>query len=239
MNPAGITPSTSPHQGGAPSMKIDVWADVMCPWCYMGKRRLEEAVQAFTAASHPEKRSIEVEFHSFELAPELPSGQTQSVLDFNVANRGMSRDQAATRLEEVTERGRGLGLDLNFNTALLTNTSRAHQLIHYSKAHGKQLEAEEAVFAAYFTHGRNVSDLEQLGQIAEGIGLDGDDAVRALRAEEHLEAVRSDQAAASSYGIRSVPFFVIDGKYGLAGLQDASVMTDALDMAWSERAPHA
>ena len=88
-------------------------------------------------------------------------------------------------------------------------------------------------------HGRNVSDLEQLGQIAEGIGLDRDDAVCALQAEEHLEAVRSDQAAASSYGIRSVPFFVIDGKYVLAGLQDASVMTEALDMAWSERAPHA
>jgi predicted DsbA family dithiol-disulfide isomerase len=220
-------------------MKIDVWADVMCPWCYMGKRRLEEAVRSFTDASHTEHRRIEVEFHSFELAPELPPGQTQSVLNFNVANRGMSPDQAATLLQEVTERGRGLGLDLNFNTALLTNTSRAHQLIHYSKAHGKQLEAAEAVFAAYFTHGHNLSDLEQLGQIAESIGLDREDAVRALQAEEHLEAVRSDQAAAGSYGIRSVPFFVIDGKYGLAGLQDASVLTEALDMAWSERAPHA
>jgi len=217
------------------NVKVDVWADVMCPWCYIGKRRLEEAAAVFSAGGPGEGRHLDIEFHSFELASDIAIGHTQSVLDYNVNEKGMDEGDATALLARITTRARAIGLDLHFESALLTNTSLAHQLIHYAAAHGKQLEAEEALFVAYFTQGRNVSDIEELGSIAQELGLDRDDAVRALEADEFLDAVHADEAAARAYGINSVPFFVIDGKYAVEGVQSTALIASALETAWAER----
>jgi len=213
-------------------IKVDVWADVMCPWCYIGKRRLEEAARAFTST---EGREVDIEFHSFELDPDLVPGRTQTFLDYNVEVKGLARDRATALLAHVTALGRGVGLDIDFDAAKLTSTRLAHQLIHHAKTHGKQPEAEEALFAAYLAQGRNVSDLDELGEIAEEIGLDRAEAIRALESAEHLAGVLDDERTARSFGISSVPFFVIDGRYGMAGAQDSGTIEDALQRAWAER----
>lgn len=215
-------------------IKVDIWADVACPWCYIGTRRLDAATQSFSAEGTGARREVLVEFHSFELAPDLPVGPTRSPMDYNTEHLGMSESDAVAALARVARRARAVGLELDFTTTRVANTVLAHQLIHFAKAQGMQREAEDALFAAYFTQGRNVSDIDDLADVAGEIGLDRADVRRSLTAGEHLPAVRADEALARSHGIHSVPFIVVDGRYGLPGAQGTAVIEAALERAWSE-----
>jgi predicted DsbA family dithiol-disulfide isomerase len=215
------------------SIKVDVWSDIACPWCYIGKRRLEAGVAAYAEAEGA--LPVEVEYHSFQLSPDTPLDFEGSVSDFLVRQKHMSDDQVASMLDRVSQIAADEGLVYDFDRVRHTNTLKAHELLHYAKARGVQLEAKERLLRAYFVEGRHVGRLEDLAALASEVGLDADDVLRSLREDEYLDAVRADGRAAMDYGIQGVPFFVIDGRYGLSGAQPAEAFTEALRRAAADR----
>jgi len=209
-------------------IKVDVWSDIACPWCYIGKRKFEAGAEAFAG-------EVEVTYHSFELAPDTPVDFDGSELDFLAQYKGMSPEQVKPMLDRVTDIAKDVGLDYDYDALQHTNTIKAHQLIHFAKAHGKQLEAKERLLKAYFVEGRHVGRTDDLADLAEEIGLDRAQAKRALENDEYLDDVRADQQQAIGYGIRGVPFFVIDGKYGVSGAQEAKTFTEVLNKVKEEK----
>jgi len=209
-------------------IKVDVWSDIACPWCYIGKRKFEAGAEEFDG-------EVEVTYHSFELAPDTPVDFDGSELDFLAQYKGMSPEQVKPMLDRVTDIAKDVGLDYDYDALQHTNTIKAHQLIHFAKAHGKQLEAKERLLKAYFVEGRHVGRTDDLADLAEEIGLDRAQAKRALQNDEYLDDVRTDQQQAIGYGIRGVPFFVIDGKYGVSGAQEAKTFTEVLNKVKEEQ----
>ena len=214
-------------------IEVDVWSDIACPWCYIGKRRFEAGMAAF-AERHPDV-DVALAFRSFELAPDAPVDFEGSQLDSLVQRKGLAADQVRAMLDHVTGVAAELGLGIDFEAVKPTRTTAAHQLLHYAKARGKQLAAKERLLRAYFVEGRHVGRVEELAALAAEVGLDRDDVARSLRANEHLEAVRADERQAAAYGIRAVPFFVVDGRYGLAGAQPVETVTQVLEQVHRER----
>jgi predicted DsbA family dithiol-disulfide isomerase len=214
-------------------IKIDIWSDIACPWCYIGKRKFEAGAGLFAGSG--DGRAVEIEYHSFELSPDTPVDFAGNEADYLAAHKGISPDQAAQMLERVTSIAAQVGLDYDFPSVQHTNTVKGHQLLHYAKAHGKQLEAKERLLKAYFVEGRHIGRIADLGDLAAEIGLDRDDVVRSLNADEHLADVRADQALAQEYGIQGVPFFVVDGKYGVSGAQESATFAEVLEQVWTER----
>ncbi len=214
-------------------MRVDVWSDVVCPWCYIGKRRLEAALERF-----PHRDRVEVVYHSFELDPNAPKQATMPMNELLAKKYGMSPAQAAQMQAQVTATAAQDGLDFHLDKAAPTNTFDAHRLLHLANARGKQAALKEALMAAYFTEGRHVADADTLASVAVAAGLDEAE-VRATLADPraYADAVRADEGRARQYGIRGVPFFVLDEKYGVSGAQPAETLLAALSRAWSERPP--
>ena len=179
-------------------IKIDVWSDIACPWCYIGKRRLEAGIAAY--AQGPPAVPVEVEYHSFQLAPETPVDFDGSVADFLVRQKAVPQAQVRSLLDRVTQIAAGEGLRYDFDAVRHTNTGKAHQLLHYAKARGVQLQAKERLMRAYFVEGRHIGRLEDLAALASDIGLDADDVLRSLAEDEYLGAVRGDGQAARELG---------------------------------------
>lgn len=229
-------PSDPHHHDRTHHLKVDVWADVMCPWCYLGKRRLDAAAASFAARGLGEGRKVDIEFHSFQLAPDLPAGTTEPASAFIMRETGSSEAEVRTMMNHMVQLGQRVGIEYNWDAVQVTNTLLAHQLIHHAKDAGKPIEAEEALFAAYFTEGKDIGDADVLSDIAEQLGLDRAETMHSLTSNEHLPAVRYDLAQAGAQGITGVPFFVVDGKYSLSGAQEQVVLERALEQAWSERA---
>lgn len=213
-------------------IKIDIWSDVACPWCYIGKRKLENGIEAYS--SEGDALPVEIEYHSYELSPETPVDFEGDEYDF-LAAKGYPREQLEGMLTRVTSIASDVGLDYDYDHLKHTNTVKAHQLIHYAKAHGRQLDMKERLLKAYFVDGRHVGHVSDLGDLAAEIGLDRDDVIRSLEADEYLDDVRTDQAEAQRLGIQGVPFFVLDGKYGVSGAQDAAVFADVLRQVQASR----
>ncbi len=214
-------------------IKIDIWSDIACPWCYIGKRKFEAGSGLFAGAG--DGRDVEVEYHSFELSPDTPVDFDGSEVDFLAGHKGMPAEQVGQMLERVTGIAASVGLDYHFDTLKHTNTVKAHELLHFAKAHGKQLELAERLFKAYFVEGGHVGRIEDLADLAAEVGLDRADALAALESEQYLADVREDQRTAAEFGINGVPFFVIDGKYGVSGAQDAATFAQVLEQVWGER----
>lgn len=216
-------------------MRVDVWSDVVCPWCYIGKRRLEAALARF-----PERERVEVVFHSFELDPSSPKQSTMPLGELLAKKYGMSRAQADQMQARVTGVAAEDGLEFHLDEAAPENTLDAHRVLHLAAARGKQAAVKEALMRAYFTEGRRVGDPATLHAVAVEAGLDAEE-VRGTLADPtaYAEAVRADQARARQYGITGVPFFVIAEKYGVSGAQPAETLLAALSRAWTERPPEA
>ncbi len=217
------------------SIKIDIWSDIACPWCFIGKRKFEAGAQAFAEAAGADAPDVSIEYHSFELAPDTPVDFDGSEIDFLSTHKGMPADQVKGMLDNVAGIAQATGLDYNFDILKHTNTVKAHQLLHYAKARGKQLEMKERLLTAYFTEGRHVGRIDDLADLATEVGLDRDDVVRSLTNDEFLDDVRADQVLGQEYGIQGVPFFVIDGKYGVSGAQESATFAQVLEQVWTER----
>ena len=215
------------------SIKVDVWSDIACPWCYIGKRKLEAGVEAF--ATQPGTPAVEIEYHSFELSPDTPVDFDGDEVEFLSQHKGIPVEQARQMLTRVVGIAEDVGLHYDYDALQHANTVKAHELIHYAKSKGLQLQAKERLLKAYFEEGRNVGRVDDLADLAAEIGLDRDDVVRSLESGEYLPAVRADQRQAQEYGIQGVPFFVIDGKYGVSGAQDATTFVEVFGQVAHER----
>ncbi|MGF3055138.1 DsbA family oxidoreductase [Microbacterium sp. YY-01] len=213
-------------------ISIDIWSDIACPWCYIGKRNLEKGLAALTGDDAPE---VAITYHSFELSPDTPVDFDGDEIDFLVDHKGMAREQVEKMLAHVTGVAAQAGLTYNFDKLQHTNTVKAHELLHFALQHGKQHEMKERLLRAYFSEGEHIGRIDSLAQLAGSVGLDPDAARQALMAGEFTEAVRADQEQARAYGIQGVPFFVIDGKYGISGAQPAEAFENVLRDLWSKR----
>ncbi|MFI8632078.1 DsbA family protein [Microbacterium sp. NPDC077663] len=216
------------------AIKIDVWSDIACPWCYIGKRNLEKGLAA--TADDADAPRVEVTFHSYELSPDTPVDFDGNEVDFLSQHKGMTPEQVKPMLERVTGVAAEAGLEYRFDLLKHTNTVKAHELLHFAKEQGLQKEATERLMSAYFTEGRHVGRIDDLVELAADAGLDRDSARDALESGRYVEAVRADQAQAQAYGIQGVPFFVIDGKYGVSGAQPAEAFAQIARQVWAERA---
>ena len=209
-------------------IKVDIWSDVQCPWCYIGKRKFEAGVAEFDG-------EVEVEYHSFELAPDTPVDYAGSPINYLSERKGIPLPEVEKMLDRVTGIAADVGLDYHYEDVHQTNTIKAHELLHFAKSKGRQIDMKERLLKAYFVDGRHVGRVDDLADLAAEIGLDRDEAVRALESEAFLGDVKADVAQAQAYGIQGVPFFVIDGKYGVSGAQDATAFTNMLEQVQSER----
>lgn len=202
-------------------IKVDIWSDVQCPWCYIGKRKFEAALAEFDGL-------VEVEYHSFELAPDTPVDFDGSPLDYLSERKGVGRDEAQTMLDRVTGIAADVGLRFDYDHVHQTNTVLAHELLHFAKAHGRQVELKERLLQAYFVDGGHVGRVADLADLAAEVGLDRADAVAALTEHRYRDDVAADVAQAAAYGISGVPFFVLDDRYGVSGAQETATFTDVL-----------
>ena len=222
-------------RGTAPvsaSMKIEIWSDVACPWCFIGKRRFETALNAF-----PHKDSVQVQWRSYQLDPTLPEHYDGTELDYLVERKGMDRSQLMGMLGHVKEAAEGEGLHYKFDGVVVANSFNAHQLIHLAAAHGKSDAVKEALLSGRFEQGVDIGKRDELVRIGTEAGLDAAEINEALDADKYAEGVREDFAEARSLGVTGVPFFVIDRKYGISGAQPADVFAQALEQAWQEANP--
>jgi predicted DsbA family dithiol-disulfide isomerase len=214
------------------AIKIDVWSDIACPWCYIGKRNLETGLAA--ASADEDAPNVEVEFHSFELSPDTPVDFEGGEAEYLSSHKGVSAAQAREMLDRVSGIAADAGLAYRFDLLKHTNTVKAHELLHFAKEQGRQLELAERLMSAYFTEGRHLGREDELVSLAADAGLDPDAARRALQSGSYLAAVRADQAQATAYGINGVPFFVIDGKYGVSGAQPPEAFAQVVRQVWAE-----
>ena len=209
------------------SIKVDVWSDIACPWCFIGKRKFETAVAGFPG-------DVDVEYHSFELAPDTPAGFEGSEADYLARHKGISSAQSEAMLRNVATIAETVGLHYDFGALHHANTVMAHQLVHYAKARGAQADMTERLLRAYFEDGRHLGPLDVLADIGAEAGFSRADVLRSLESDEFLADVRADQAQAAGYGISGVPFFVFEHKYGVSGAQEPAVFRNVLDTVAAE-----
>lgn len=221
-------PSSAAADAAGRPIKVDIWSDIACPWCFIGKRKFEDAVGRFDGA-------VEVEYHSFELSPDTPVDFEGDEVDFLSKHKGMPADQVQGMLAQVAGIASDVGLAYDFDHLQHTNTVKAHQLLHVAKAAGLQAEMKERLLRAYFEEGRHVGRVDDLVALATEVGLEPHTTRAALDDDVYLADVRADQAQAQSFGITGVPFFVLEGKYGISGAQAPEAFLQALEQVASER----
>lgn len=220
--------------GVAPGMRIDIWSDVVCPFCWIGKRHLERALDGFRA-DHPEA-DVEVVWRAYELDPTAPAAVDESNSERLAAKYSMSVEEADAMQAQIADRFREVGLEFDWRAARATNTHDAHRLAALAAAHGLADEADEALKRAHFTDGELLSDHAVLRRIGERIGLPGDEVASLLAGDAYRDAVRRDVEEARALGVTGVPFFVLDRRLAVSGAQPVELFRQALDRAWDERA---
>ena len=210
-------------------MKIEIWSDVMCPFCYIGKRRLEHALEQL-----PFNKDIEVEWKSYQLDPTIKNEPGKNIHQYLAERKGISLSQAREMNDYVTNMAAEVGLQYHFDKAVVANSFDAHRFAHLAAAHGKGDAAEERLFKAYFTEGKNIADIDTLVQLGTEIGLDAAELKQSLQSNAQAAAVNHDIEEAQVLGVRGVPFFVLDRKYAVSGAQSVEVFKQALDKAYTE-----
>jgi predicted DsbA family dithiol-disulfide isomerase len=213
-------------------MQVEVWSDVVCPWCYIGKRKLETALSRF-----PHADQVEVVWRSFQLDPSVPEGHTEPTLPALAAKYGRSVEEMAQMQRRVEDVAAGEGLEYHLADGVSGNTLLAHQLIHLAAEHGLGGAMKERLLHAHFTEQRSVFDVESLVSLGVEVGLDADEARAALADRRYLSAVHEDIDTARALGATGVPFFVVDRTYGAAGAQPAEQLLQLLERAWADSHP--
>lgn len=210
-------------------MKVEIWSDIICPFCYIGKRKFELALNQF----YP-KANIEIEWKSFQLDPEMEKQLPGSINQYLSEKKGMPLDQAKQMNLQVTNMAKEVGLDYHFENAIPNNTLLAHKLLHFAKHHNKQNVMKERLLQAYFKNGEDIGDTQQLVKIAIELGLDEYEAFEALNADVYANEVQMDLYHAQQIGVRGVPFFVFNNKYAISGAQPVETFSELLDKVWRE-----
>jgi predicted DsbA family dithiol-disulfide isomerase len=214
------------------TLRVDIWSDIACPWCYVGKKHLEQALAQF-----PHKEEVEVTFHAFELdpaAPRVPADPTVTHAEKLARKYRMTVTEAQARIDSLTALGKTKGIDFQFDKVRSTNTFDGHRLVQFAALQGKGLEMKDRLLRAYFSEGAALGEPEVLVRLGGEVGLDPA-AVREMLAKGACsDDVRGDEAQAQEYGISGVPFFVL-GRYGVSGAQPPEVLLKALQTAWAEQ----
>lgn len=215
-------------------LRIDVWSDIACPWCYVGKRRLESALRSF-----PHAQDVEVVWHAFELDPGAPKERDPRVshVERLAKKYGMSVEQASKNSARLVDTAREEGLAFDFQHIRSGNTFDAHRLVHLGHRHGRQDAIKERFLRAYLEQGQLMSDHGTLLRLAVEVGLPEGEVADVLASDQFTEEVRADEQQARELGITGVPCFVLDGRYAVSGAQPPQTLLDALNQAWSEREP--
>ena len=208
------------------TVRVEIWSDIACPWCWVGKRHLEAASAEFDG-------DVEVVWRAFELDPSAPRDADPEVenVDRLARKYGVSQAQAQQMIDRMTSVGETVGLDFQFDRAQYTNTFDAHRLLHHAAKSGLQDALKERLFAAYMSQGRDIADHSTLVELAVEVGLDADQAQAALSTDTHAKDVREEEALAAELGVRGVPFFVVGNRYAVSGAQPAHVLREVLDKA--------
>ncbi len=210
-------------------MRVEIWSDIACPWCYTGKRRFEKALAAFE-----HRDDVTVAWRSFELDPHAPKqhGVPQPVL---LARKyGTTREEAEAMNARMTAAAASEGLTFNLDKVQVGNTFDAHRLLHFASTRGARETLVERLFKAYLSEGALLSDIDTLSALAAEVGLDEEEVREVLNSDQFADAVRADEAEATSIGATGVPFFVLGGRYGVSGAQPHEVLLGAIKQAWDE-----
>ena len=212
-------------------MKVEIWSDIMCPFCYIGKRHYEAAIHQFA-----DSNNIELEWHSFQLDPDIPAKMEKpvNVYAYLAERKGMSYEQSEKMHGNVVQMAHSAGLTYNFDKAVVANSFDAHRMIQMAKSKGLGDAAEERLFSAYFTEGKNFGDPDVLVELGKDIGLTADEVRTALRDHTYADKVKQDIQEAQKIGVRGVPFFVFDRKYAVSGAQPAESFLEVLKKSYSE-----
>jgi predicted DsbA family dithiol-disulfide isomerase len=210
-------------------MKVEIWSDVMCPFCYIGKRRFENALQQFE-----NRNDVEIEWKSFQLNPDLETNPSINIDQYLADIKGWTIDHARNLNAHVTQMAAEAGLTYNFDKAVVANSFNAHRFSHLAKKNGLGIEAEEQLFKAYFTDGKNIDDQNTLIELGKQIGLDAEEIKQTLESNAYADEVKHDIAEAQYLGIKGVPFFVMNNKYAVSGAQAEEVFEQTLQKAYTE-----
>jgi len=211
---------------------IEVWSDVVCPWCYIGKRRLEQALEVFA-----HRDQVEIVYRSFELDPTAPEVPVETTPESLARKFGTDVAGARELMKRADAIAASVGLEFRHADAPHARTVDAHRLLHLALEQGRQAEVKEGLLAAYFTRGESMGDHAVLRRVAVDAGLEPTRVEEVLAGRDHLDAVRADIAQARAYGATGVPFFVVDRRYGISGAQPTEVFTQVLERAWAEGDP--
>lgn len=210
-------------------MKVEIWSDVVCPWCYIGKRRFEAALAQF-----PDAGQIEIQWKSFQLDPTTPANSSIKTKPYLAKKYGITEEKVEAMTENVTQVAAEEGLEFNLGDSITVNTFKAHRFIHFSESQGKQSEAKERLLHAYFTENLDVDNDEVLMGIGVNLGLNPQQISKVLSETTYSEAVKKDFSEAQALGITGVPFFAFDRKYGVSGAQSSAVFLQYIEKAFSE-----
>ena len=212
-------------------MKVEIWSDIACPFCYIGKKNYEKALEKFEHVSN-----IELEWYSFQLDPTIPEegNEDLSMMAYLEQRKGMPASQIKEMFGNISQMGKNAGIEFNFDKAVIANTIHAHRLLQFAKTKELSNEAEETLFKAYFTDGVDIGNLQELKKIGIEIGLDESELDDVLNGDKFLYEVNQDIREAANIGVQGVPFFVFNRKYGVSGAQPVDAFLDTMNKAFSE-----
>jgi len=213
-------------------MKVEIWSDVVCPFCYIGKRKFEKALEGFEA-----KDKVAIEWRSFQLDPDMEYVPGQSLHEYLSKRKGTSAVEGKRMNDAMTAMAKEVGLEYNFDKAIVNNTFNAHRLLHFAKEKGLQNEMKERLFRAYYTEGKNVGDIDTLALLGEEVGLQAEEIRTVLQSEKYAQDVLLDQYKAQQIGANGVPFYVFNNKYAVSGAQPSEVFAQVLEKVWEEEKP--
>ena len=211
------------------TLKVQIWSDIMCPFCYIGKRRIEEALQNFE-----HKDAVEIEWKSYQLDASFIASPEDNMVEHLAEKYRKDNDWAQNMLDNMTQNAKTAGLDFHFEKAILASSFNAHRLLHLAKKHNLANDLEELLFKAYLTEGKNINDLDTLSKLGIEVGLDAETVAKVLNSDTYGAEVQQDQEEANAIGVQGVPFFVLDNKYAISGAQPATAFLETLEKVWQE-----
>lgn len=210
-------------------MKVDIWSDTRCPFCFIGKRNFENALQEF-----PHRNDVEVQWHSFQLDQNMKTDITKNHYEYLSEIKGFPMDQVMQMHDHLMKTGKEAGIDFNFDEVKVANSFKSQMLVQWAKENRKADEMEEALFDAFFVKGKNVDDVSELSEIGKHFGFSAEQTEEIVNSPKYAQQIENDIYTASQIGIRGVPFFVFNDKYGVSGAQPPALFLEVLEKSWSE-----